>query len=374
MLSREELKELSEIRSSEDYYVSLYLNVNPLTNPRGEFVVHLKNMIKDVSEEIEKKLYRKVKPDLEKMSSYVTANKREFKKGLALFSSSGKGFWREYNLSLPVKNTLVVDNTPYIKPLVDIMDNNPRYLILLVEKDEARIFVVHLGEIVEYGEVMTPDVPGKHKKGGWFALAETHYQRHIEYHVGLHLKEVARKLESFLSREEIDIVFVGGSEEAVVMFEELLPEPARAKIRGHFAAEMFLSSDEVLRRAEPLISVYETEKEKKVVDELVTRALKGSQAVLGLADVLGAVMEGKVHKLVFVKDYNEPGFKCSKCGFLSIQPLSSCPYCGSGMEAVEYMVELAAQRAIEQGANVEVIAYETEPLKEKGNIGAILRF
>ncbi|VAX28363.1 hypothetical protein MNBD_NITROSPIRAE02-1412 [hydrothermal vent metagenome] len=374
MLNREELKDLSEIQGNENYYVSLYLNVNPVTNPKGEYVLHLKNMIREVSEKTEKGVYRKIKTDLEKISAYVTSNKREFRKGLVLLSSEETGFWREYNLPIPVKNTLIVDNTPYMKPLLDIVDNNPRYLILLVEKDEARIFVVHLGEIVEYGEVKTEDVPGKHKKGGWFALAEPHYQRHIDYHVGLHLKEVIKKLESFLSAEQIDLIFIGGSEEAVTMFKDMLPETVRTRIKGQFAAEMFLKPDEVLKRAEPLLSVYEAAKEKKIVDELITRALKGNQAVLGLADVIGAVTEGRVHKLVFVKDYTESGFKCVNCGLLSVQNIPKCPYCGNNMEPIEYMVELVVQRAVEQGATVEVLAYETASLKEKGNIGAILRF
>ncbi|NOZ24717.1 MAG: hypothetical protein GXO94_01285 [Nitrospirae bacterium] len=374
MLNREELRELSEIRSDENYYVSLYLNVNPITNPKGEYVVHLKNMIREISENTGKDVYKKIRSDLEKLTAYVTSNKREFRKGLAILSSEGEGFWREYNLSVPVKNSLTVDHAPYIKPLLDILDNNPRYLVLIVEKEEARIFVVHLGEIVEYGEVKTMDVPGRHKKGGWFALAEPHYQRHIDYHVGLHLKEVIKRLESFISAERIDVVFVGGPDEAVTMFEEMLPETVRAKIKGRFSAEMFLKPDEVLKRVEPLLAVYESEKEKKIVEELITRAMKGDQAVLGLADVIGAVSEGKVHRLIFVKDYSESGFKCVECSLVSLEAIPRCPYCGSETEPIEYLVELVAQRAVEHGATVEVLAYETDSLKERGGIGAILRF
>ena len=31
---------------------------------------------------------------------------------------------------------------------------------MLVSKESARIFVVHLGEVVEYGEVHSKDIPG----------------------------------------------------------------------------------------------------------------------------------------------------------------------------------------------------------------------
>ncbi len=374
MLSREELKELSEIKPDGGYYVSLYLNVNPVTNPRGEYLLHLKNMLKEASESTDRAIYKKVKDDLEKINSYVTSNKREFKKGLALLSCEQAGFWREYNLSVPVKNSLVIDETPFIKPLLDILDNNPRYLILLVEKEKARLFVVHLGEIVEYGEVETPDVPGKHKKGGWFALAETHYQRHIDYHVGLHLKEVVKRLEAFLSREEIGLIFIGGSEEAVAMFKEMLPETVKARIKGQFGAEMFLRPDEILQRVEPLLAGCEAEEERRIVDELITRAMKGDSAVLGLEDVLNAAVEGKINTLVYVEDFRATGSRCRECGFLTTQSLQDCPYCSSAMEQIDYMVDLISQMAVEKGARVEVLAHETDRLKERGNIGAILRF
>ena len=59
-----------------------------------------------------------------------------------------------------------MDKAPYIQPLLDILDNYKQYAVLLVDKESARLFLVHLGEIEEYGEVHTPDVPGKHKKRG----------------------------------------------------------------------------------------------------------------------------------------------------------------------------------------------------------------
>ncbi len=43
------------------------------------------------------------------------------------------------------------------------------------------------------------------------------------------------------------------------------------------------------------------------------------------------------------------------------------------MKKVKYFVDLIAQKAVEQGALVDVVA-RNEKLKEAGNIGAFLRF
>ena len=200
MLSREELREIAKMRGDGAFFVSLYLNVNPMTNVKDNYVIHVKNMLKQTAENMDKAVLKKVGSDLEKIESYILSNKRVFKKGLAILSSQEKKFWKEFHLAVPVKNEIIVDTTPYIKPLLDILDNYQRYAILLVERNRPACFSSIMGEIEEYTEVHSADVPGKHKKGGWFALSEKSYERHTDYHVGLHLKDVLKELDSFLLR------------------------------------------------------------------------------------------------------------------------------------------------------------------------------
>lgn len=373
MLSREELREIAAMEGKNGYFASLYLNVDPIFNKKGDYAVHFKNMMKNTIETLDKTVYKTVKDDLEKIESYVLSNKRLFKKGLALLSSAGNSLWREYNLSVPVKNELIVDKTPYTKPLMDVLDNYQRYALLLVAKESARIFMVHLGEIVEYGEVHTADIPGKHKKGGWFALSQNHYERHIDYHVGMHLKDVVNKLESFIGGEYIGRLIIGGSDEAVSMVKGMLHKTIGDKIIGTAKVEMFAKPDEVLKKVEPIVSAYEKKKEEETVDVLIAKALKNENAVLGLDSVINALQEQRVMKLILVKDYKASGYNCNLCAHISVQKVDSCPFCNGKIEAVDYMVDLAGQRAIQQNALVEVVA-DSKKLMDAGGIGAFLRF
>lgn len=373
MLNRGELKEIAALQANDSYFVSLYLNVNPVTNAKGDYVIHSKNMIKDIAEGIDKKIFKKIKSDIEKIESFIVSNKREFKKGLAILSSSENSFWKEYHLAIPVKNGIRVDRTPHIEPLFDILDNYQRYAVILVDKESARLFLAHLGEIEEYGEIHTPGVPGKHKKGGWFALSQNHYERHIDYHIGLHLKDVIKRLDSFLAEEHIERIAIGGSGDAVSMVREMFPRAINEKVIGIFHAEMFAKSNEIFEKVKPVIGEFENKKQKITVSELLTMAMKGENAVIGLENVLNALQEGRVMKLVLIKDFEDSGYACRNCRYLTKQKVSPCPYCNSEMEDVNYLVALAAQRAVENGAQVEVISKNKE-LLNAGAIGAFLRF
>jgi hypothetical protein len=44
------------------------------------------------------------------------------------------------------------------------------------------------------------------------------------------------------------------------------------------------------------------------------------------------------------------------------------------MDMVDYIVDLAGEKAIEQGARVDVLTEDNEKLREAGGIGAFLRF
>ena len=373
MLNREELREIAEIHGNGNYFVSMYLNVNPVTNPKGDYVIHFKNMLRGISDGVEKKILKKITADIEKMEAFIVNNKRGFRKGLAILSSAEGAFWKDYNLAVPVKNGIIVDRTPYIEPLLDIINNYQRYAVVLVDKESARLFLVQLGEIVEYGEVHTADIPGKHKKGGWFALSQNHYERHIDYHVGLHLKDVIKKLETFLKAEKIENVVLGGSPEAVSMFREMIQKTVADKLIGAFSSEMIAKNNEVLQKAMPVIAGYEKEKEKTSVSELMTGAMKGGNAVIGMENVLSALQEGRVMRLLFVKDFKESGFACKNCRYITKQKVSACPYCNNAIEQINYLVDLTAQKAVEHGAIVEVVS-ENKELSKAGNIGAFLRF
>ncbi len=373
MLNHDEITKLAKIKADDMYYISCYLNVDPVENARGDYLIHFKNMLKKASENLAKDIRKQIMPDIKKIDSYIVANKRDFKKGLAIISSAAADFWWESHFSTGFRNEVVVDKLPYIKPLLNMIDTFRRYAVMIIDKESARLFAVHLGEIKEYREIYTDNVPGKHKKGGWFSLAERSFERHIDYHVELHIKDVIKQLERLLESGDITRLVIGGTEEAMSMAKSLFPRHISGKIIGTFSVTMSAPGNEVLFRVTPVIEAYERKEKEETIELLMTKTMKNENAVLGIDNVLSALQEGRVMKLLFVKDYKTHGFSCARCGFLTSQMAAECPYCKKPMQKVDYMIDLAAQKAIEQGAAFEVV-HDNKQFEKAGAIGAFLRY
>lgn len=395
MLDRAELKEIASLDGKDSMYVSLYLNVDPVFNKRGDYDIHFKNMVKRAVESLGKAAYKRVKEDIDRIRDYVASSRRLLRKGLVVISSARNDVWKVYHLNVPVRNEFIVDRTPYTEPLADVLDNYEKYAVLLVEKDEARVFVIHLGEIVEFSSIHTEGVPGKHKQDVWYALSPSgadrhmanagkgrqgvtglrtdHYERHIDFHVRMHLEDAIRGLASFVEREKIGRVVIGGPDEAVAAAQALLPRTLGDKVIGTAKAEMLADTNGILGATTPIVEAYERKQEEETVEYLITQALSGGNAALGMADVIAALQERRVMRLVMLKDFRAGGYACSVCGFLSAQKVEPCPSCGGTVEHIGHLADLAGELAVQQGAVIEIVGDGTR-LGQYGGIGAILRF
>ncbi|GAB6182711.1 baeRF10 domain-containing protein [Thermodesulfovibrio hydrogeniphilus] len=373
MFERKDLQALEKFNSENTPVVSVFLNVSPDARKRSAYISKFKNLVKAIPEG---KLAN-VKEDIEKIEKFLQSERESFKKFLVLYSCVKKGLWQRYDLNIDsLKEELIIENTPYTTPLFDLLDNYQKYGILLVDKRTARVFLVFLGDIEEYGMVHHEDVPGKHKKGGWFALAEKRYERHIDYHVKMHLKDVLEKFGDFLKDREIRRLIVAGPDEALSELMSMLPDNIKQKIIGRAYIEKDASKEEVLEKVAPIIDEYEKSKENLTVSELITKASKNDKAVLGIDDVLKYLREKRVMKLVIPKEHVIEGVICPECGFATNQQIDCCMECGGCVMKSYNLIERATEMALEQSALIEVVKDEKDRkiLIQQGGAGAFLRF
>lgn len=372
MFERKDLEQLEKFNFSDAYVVSLFLNVSPQERKKQAYLSKFKNLVKTLPEDIQDAC----KEDINKIEAFLQSERESFKKSVVIYSCSPKNLWVRYDLNVELKEDMIVDRSPYTTPLFDLLDNYQKYGVLLVDKRTARVFLVFLGEIEEYGIVEHEDVPGKHKKGGWFALAEKRYERHIDYHVKMHLKDVIEKFDSFLKDKNIRRLIIAGPDEAISELMNILDEEIKQKIVGITNIEKHASKEEVLEKILPIIEGYEHSKEEETVSELITRSLKNDNAVMGIDDVLKYLRDKRVMKLIIAKDYRVEGFICKNCGFATTQNVECCMECESCVMKSYNLLEKATEMAIEQAALVEVVKEEKNRRKllEYGGIGAFLRF
>ncbi len=367
MFTDNDLRELLEF-VSPDPILSLYLNTDPAQGNADAYRLRLRAMLKEIN----------LARDVTAVEDYFSREYGWTGKSVAVFSCAAQSFFRAYPLAVPVRNLLHVSDRPSVKPLADLLDNYGGYGVVLVDKQGARLFFFHLGELREQEGMMGEAV--KHiKRGGASSFpgrrggmaGRTNFE---EEKIERNMKDAADFAIRFFEANHVRRILIGGTEDNIHLFRGLLPKAWQSLVMGTFAMAMTASHSEVLSKALQLGLEAERQREQRLVEELVTLAAKGSAAVVGLSDTLAAINQGRVKTLTFVEGLQKEGYLCPSCGALSANVEDPCTHCGlARMERTLDVVDLAVHAVMHNGG--EVATAPLSPAFEKvGSIGALLRF
>jgi peptide chain release factor subunit 1 len=353
-----------------DLVLSVYLNLSPDRQIGRTYQVAFEDLVRELAADLEPAARAAL--DREAARVRVLLDEGPRGRGLAVFSSTPRGLWQVWSLPVVVAEGVYLGRRPYLRPLLDVLDEYERYAVALVDKEKARLFVVELGEIEEQEQVYDV-VPGKHDQGGW---SQANYQRHHEAHVYWHLKRVADELIHLERRRPFERLVLAGPEEATAELERILPRHLRAKLVRRIPAELFATEAEILERTLAIERDVERAAEERLVADVLETAAAGGPAIHGLGATLEAVWLGRVHALVVADGLTAPGSECEGCGRLAVDVPAACPACGGRVRGLEDVVERAMERTLEEGGRVEVVHDEPAGrLRDAGEgIGAVLRY
>lgn len=170
-----------------------------------------------------------------------------------------------------------------------------------------------------------------------------------------------------------------GTEENVARVFENLPKTWQERVAGRVPASIMDNINTIRDKVMALEQEIERQVEAERVERVITAAEKGQNAVLGYADVLAAVQQGRVDLLIVPEALEYPGWECTSCGGLVADilatPPEACPYCGGPLRVVEDIVDLAMQKVLDNGGTVEILRGPVkDTFREQGIIGALLRY
>jgi peptide subunit release factor 1 (eRF1) len=370
VFTEKDLQELVDFHSEESPVLSLYLDVDPTKHTTDEYKLVLKGLLKEVTGQARRK-------DIAAVERYFNHEYDWHGKGVVVFSCLEQGFWRAYPLAVPVENHVYVGERPYIKPLTDILDAYGRYGVVLVDQEGARLFLFHLGGLQETSGTIGEEVKRmKHGRGsaaGRRGGVGAPTGRKEEETALRNLREAAELTAKFCQGGRCSRIILGGTEQTVAQFQELLPKELQEQVVGSFPTAMTASEAEILDRSLEIIAEVEREREKELVERAITAAAKGGPGVIGLADSLGAMYEGRVHILLVDEGYRAMAYRCRQCGYIAAQAKEECPFCGGGVEKIDDAVDLIVRQVIDQGGQVEVVR-DSPDLRRAGHIAALLRY
>ncbi len=371
MFTQQDLHELLAFDPNGTGVVSVYLNTDTTQQSVDTIKLQVKGMLKELDEAYA--------PDLKRIEEYLDLSFDWKHPGVALFSCSGRDLFEAYPVAVTFRNRVRDGHRPYVKPLAHLLEHYATYGVILVDRMGASFFEYHLGELQNSDGYMGEEVR-KLKKGSGSSAVGTRGgnrgvdggSRHEEEVVQRNMRDSAEAATRFFADKPVRRLFLGGTQENVAQFRDLLPKKLQSCLAGTFVMDMTAGEHEVRAETLTLLSQANAAHEVRQVDELLGLHSQGGSATVGLDDTLQAISDKRVQTLIVSDGYRTPGYVHPDSGFVVVN-LARSPMGEEALTAVDDIIEEAVSLTMTQGGHVEVVA-NNAALESVGRIGAILRY
>jgi peptide subunit release factor 1 (eRF1) len=364
-------------RDPESPVLSLYLNVDPsdASNLNRGFESRAKTLLAKLGEQLDGDRKDHFEKDSARVMEFVSGY-TPAAKGIVVFCDVSKDFFWNEEVRTPILSEAFWDESPYIRPLLEQLDEYERYGVVLVDSGQARLFSVFMGEITEHEVVPVNPGPRRTKSSGsQHGWSQMHIQRKADVYTHWHLKHVAEEAVQLANRERFDRLILAGPTQVTKQLQQLLPKRLSRRVVASLPLQATASPSEILDKTQEVEHEVERQRESELVDDLITTAAKDEGAVTGIERTVEAAQEGRLWQLLYAGGLQVEGRICQECRALTMHQRDTCPFCQEPLEVANDMIDLVAKRTFELGGRIEQVKGEAaEKLKEAGGIGGLLRF
>ena len=308
--------------------------------------------------------------DLKRIEEHVHGGiDRSRVRGLAMFSCVAHDFWEVVELAVPVRDRLVVNHSPHVRDLEAIVAQRQRFAVLVADRQRARLFLFHQGELLEKQEQL--DLLPRHDDDGG-QLGKDQVAGHTAAAAHRHLKQAAAAAFALHQDQGFDHLVLCGPDEITAEVERELHAYLRDRIAGRIHLPMSAGVEEIRQAAEEVEATVERSREAAVVDRLRQAVGTDTAGVAGLQPVLDALVAHRVDTLLVSDGFESPGWRCPSCAWVGTLG-RRCPLCAGEMDQVDDVVEEAMEEALSQACRV-LVCQANADLDVLGRIGALLRY
>jgi peptide subunit release factor 1 (eRF1) len=362
------VRQLAGFKAKKAPVTSCYLDVDGRRHLRQrDYLADLERMVKRARTHVDGQASRR---DLERIEDRVKAGvDRSRTRGLVLFSCEAEGLWEVFDLPVPVHNHLVVNHSPHVRQLEDVLTSHDRFAMLLLDRQRARLLRFELGELVDRTELFDQLPRHDDDKGDW---DRDHVRDHSSAAAAAHLRRVAAAALSAFQERAFDHLVLGGPDEVVAQLERDLHAYLRARVAAQVSIPVGASDDEIRQAAFEAEGAVERRRLESLVDRLRDAVGAGNGGVAGLDATLRMLVERRVETLLVSESFEAPGWRCLSCSWIGTRG-RSCPVCARPMVQVDDVVEEAVEDALEQSCRV-LVARASADLDVLGRIGGLLRY
>jgi peptide chain release factor subunit 1 len=280
-----------------------------------------------------------------------------------------------WSLHMPLRNNVYWGTEPYLRPLLEVLDEGQPYLVVLVDRHQGRILRVAQGEAeIHFSTVSEANVKHSKKPGSDHIRSQMNFQRKAELHAHWHLKEVVEFAERLLDSHPYHYLILGGPSEVVSYMQRLLPKRLAKIAADPVALPVQADPALVIETTARVICETIRKEEAILVEKIKVAASKQAGAVVGLTEILKALDRDMIWNLVYSEAVALPGKQCPSCKRLFRERQTSCNACHETLAPVPDLLELLIHRLIRNEGKAKCVReVAAARLKDCEGIGALLR-
>jgi peptide chain release factor subunit 1 len=372
----EKLRDLAAAKAPRGTFLTVTLSTSPLDDWRQFAPTFINSEFGRITRERElsKDDKRMLQDELDEVGAVLQYDLTEKTQGLALFADGQGGIYQRIELPFRLINRVVLEPSPYVRPVVHALSLLEPFIIAQVSGDDSSLYLVD-----EWGSVAKTD----HSSGPWLRTSdrETGELSIKEYFaaarhdtlIDQHHKEVAGTLAKWLEGSPARRVVLCAQHEIASNFRRALPSAVAPKVVAEIPFDAAVTVNQMLVSARAAAN----EARQRELIQLTARIKEGlgrnGRGAAGFEEVRDGFDRGQIQTMVVDRNYRPPGWRCPDCDWVGLDQVGRCPICGGSPVPVADAVGELVRLAILQSSGVEV-AESIPTLDEMGGVAAQLRF
>ena len=310
-----------------------------------------------------------LRADMERMREEVRTE--HWRPGsMVFFSCSARDVFEAVQLPRAVRDRVVLDDTPWVRPMLAVLEEYARCCVAVVDRARATVWELFADEIEPVGALSDRKI----RKPNYAAtMAEDRVHNKVEELAKKHYRHTAAELAQLHEADGYDLLAVGGHRSELPHFLDTLPRDLRDRVAGTFTVDPHtVDRGTIKQNVEPIVARYMCDVDLRLVGEALERVAMGRGfGVLGVADCLWAATVKAVETLLVQDGAMVAGVVCTNCGWLGTSG-DTCPLCEHATRYTGDILDELAQAVIDESGRVRHVQEDTDI---KGHLAAAsLRF
>jgi peptide subunit release factor 1 (eRF1) len=297
--------------------------------------------------------------------------------GIGLFACSARDFLEEVELPAEPPDRVLVDATPWVRPIAAVLDRAHRACVVTLDRGHAVFWEFQVDDLVQVDELEDPVLRDADATGGRWGGRENVTHHKVQELAKKHFRRVVDRLEHLFfpehdpevqyqevvdgrSEAEVgadrryDVLLVAGHGDRVSGFLEELSDRLRQKLAGTFTDPSVDDRGALKGEVVEVLDRWERDRERQLAEHVLEVEAMGGLGVTGLHKSLWAASTKAIGTLLLQEGDGAPGVVCDVCGWLG-ESGETCPVSGDRLRHAPDVVDQLVQSVLRDSGEVRTL-------------------